>query len=82
MRYFLLLWILGAGLCMPSMAMAEDAAKTKQAEPSQDKVKEDAPAKDENPAARKEFDAEEYFKRGEDNLYSGSNCAPPPEIIT
>lgn len=69
------------------MAIAqEDAAKTEQSQPSKqkesDKDKEDAPATEDKAAEPDAFDAEEYFKRGEDNIYKGSNCAPPPDLIT
>ena len=85
MRHFLSLWVLCVGLCLPTLAIAqEDAAKTEQSQPSEQEKsdKEDAPATDDKAAEPDAFDSEEYFKRGEDNIYKGSNCAPPPDLIT
>ena len=72
------------------MAMAQKSeAETEPPQPSEQEQgeKREAPTDEDNPAAQeefapKEFDAEEYFKRGEDNIYKGSNCAPPPDLIT
>ena len=69
MRYFLALWFLGAGLCAPAMAMAQESvAETEPSQPPEQKENEkaDTPTQEDNPAAQeefapKEFDAEEYF---------------------
>ena len=92
MRHLLSLCFLCAGLSVASLAGAQDIAKTApppsspspSSEPPQtESVKPEPPAeKADGHSEEQGFDAEEYFKRGEDNIYKGSNCAPPPDIIT